>query len=125
MKHLGCSPSAQVEQNVPLECNINSDFTLAATTTEYIDQRGERNIPKRYLKEADWCEDRPLGTGYYITCLDNPSILIPIDFNFKHLQWGAPIPRRTDLWLKDLHLRDMDSVFLMKKEPRTEAVGDP
>ena len=40
-KHLGCSPSTQVEQNVPLECNINSDFTLAATTLEYIDHRGE------------------------------------------------------------------------------------
>ena len=88
-KCLGCSPSAQVEQNVPLECNINSDFTLAATTTEYIDRRGERNVPKRYLKEADWCEDGPLRTGYYIACLDDPSVLIPIDFNFKHLQWGC------------------------------------
>ena len=88
-KRLGRSPSAQVEQNIPLEHNINSDFTLAATTTEYIDRRGEQNIPKRYLKEADWCEDRPLGTGYYIACLDDPSILIPIDFNFKHLQWGC------------------------------------
>ena len=36
-KHLGHSPSAQVEQNIPLECNINSDFTLAATTLEYLD----------------------------------------------------------------------------------------
>ena len=93
-KCLGRSPSAQVKQNVPLEHNINSDFTLAATTTKYIDQRGERNIPKRYLKEADWCEDGPLGTGYYITCLDDPSILIPIDFNFKHLQWGCTHPKK-------------------------------
>ena len=88
-KHLGCSPSAQVEQNVQLECNINSDFALAATTTEYIDRRGEQNVPKRYLKEADWCEDRSLGTRYYIMDPDNPSILIPVDFNFKHLQWGC------------------------------------
>ena len=36
-KCLGCSLSAQVEQNVPLEHNINSDFTLAATTLEYLD----------------------------------------------------------------------------------------
>ena len=36
-KHLGRSLSAQVEQNVPLERNINSDFTLAATTLEYLD----------------------------------------------------------------------------------------
>ena len=32
---------AQVEQDVPLERNINSDFTLAATTLEYLDRRGE------------------------------------------------------------------------------------
>ena len=88
-KHLGHSLSAQVEQNVPLERNINSDFNLAATTTEYIDRRGERNVPKRYLKEADWCEDGPLRTGYYIACPDDLSLLIPIDFNFKHLQWGC------------------------------------
>ena len=29
-RHLGRSLPAQVEQNVPLERNINSDFTLAA-----------------------------------------------------------------------------------------------
>ena len=88
-KRLGHSHPAQVEQNVPLKCNINSDSTLAATTTEYIDRRGEQNVPKRYLKEADWCEDGPLRTRYYIACLDDPSILIPINFNFKHLQWGC------------------------------------
>ena len=89
VKRLGCSPSAQVEQNIPLEHNINSDFTLAATTINYLDRRGERNVPKRYLKEADWCEDGPLGTGYYIANPDDPSILIPVDFNFKYLQWGC------------------------------------
>ena len=88
-KRLGRSLPAQVKQNIPLERNINSDFTLAATTLKYLDRRGERNVPKRYLKEADWCEDGPLGTGYYIADPDNPSILIPIDFNFKHLQWGC------------------------------------
>ena len=93
-KRLGRSPSAQVEQNIPLERNINSDFTLAATTLEYIDRRGERNVPKRYLKEADWCEDGPLGTEYYIADPDNPSILIPIDFNFKYLQWGCTHPKK-------------------------------
>ena len=89
VKRLGRSIPAQVEQNVQLERNINSDFALAATTLEYIDWRGERNVPKRYLKEADWCEDRPLRTRYYIADPDDPSILIPIDFNFKYLQWGC------------------------------------
>ena len=88
-KRLGHSLPAQVEPNVQLKRNINSDFVLAATTLEYIDRRGERNVPKRYLKEADWCENRPLGTGYYITDPDDPSILIPVDFNFKYLQWGC------------------------------------
>ena len=89
MKCLGRSPTAQVEQNVLLECNINSDFTLAATTLEYLDQRGERNVPKRYLKDTNWCKEGSLGTGYYIANPEDPSILIPIDFNFKHLQWGC------------------------------------
>ena len=88
-KRLGRSLPAQVEQDVPLERNINSDFTLAATTTEHLDRRGERNVPKRYLKEADWCEEGPLGAGYYTADPDDASILIPIDFNFKYLQWGC------------------------------------
>ena len=88
-KRLGRSPSAQVEQNIQLRRNINSDFTLATTTRDYLERRGERNVPKRYLKEADWTEDGPLGTGYYTADPDDPSILIPIDFNFKYLQWGC------------------------------------
>ena len=88
-KHLSRSLPAQVKQDVPLKRNINSDFTLAATTLKYLVRRGERNIPKRYLKEADWCEDGTLGAGYYIADPDNPMILILVDFNFKHLQWGC------------------------------------
>ena len=88
-KRLGHSLPAQVKPNVQLECNINSDFALATTTLDYLEQRGERNVPKRYLKDADWCEEGPLGPGYYIADSDNPSILIAVDFNFKHLQWGC------------------------------------
>ena len=88
-KRLGRSLPAQVEPSVQPECNINSDFTLATTTLDYLERRGERNVPKRYLQDADWCEDRPLETGYYITDPDDPSILIAVDFNFKHLQWGC------------------------------------
>ena len=88
-KRLGHSLPAQVEPNVQLEHNINSDFTLATTTLDYLERRGERNVPKRYLKDADWCKDRPLGMGYYIADSDDPSVLITVDFNFKHLQWGC------------------------------------
>ena len=93
-KCLSHSLPAQVEQDVSLKCNINSDFTLAATTLEYLDQRGECNIPKRYLKEADWCKDGTLGTGYYIANPNDPTVLIPVDFNFKHLQWGCTHPKK-------------------------------
>ena len=88
-KRLSHSLSAQVKQSVPLERNINSDFTLAATTLEYLDCRGERNVPKGYLKKADWCEDRTLEAGYHIANPDDRTILIPVDFNFKHRQWGC------------------------------------
>ena len=88
-KRLGCSLPAQVELNVQPERNINSDFTLATTTLDYLERRGERNVPKRYLKDADWCEEGPLSPGYYIADSDDPSILIAIDFNFKYLQWGC------------------------------------
>ena len=88
-KRLSHSLPTQAELNIPLECNINSDFTLAATSIEYLDRRGERNIPKRYLKDADWCEDGPLGAGCYVADTDDPSVLIAVDFNFKFLQWGC------------------------------------
>ena len=88
-KRLGCSLHTQVELDIQLERNINSDFTLATTTLDYLERRGERNVPKRYLKDADWCEEGPLGPGYYIADSDDPSILIAIDFNFKYLQWGC------------------------------------
>ena len=85
-KRLGRSLPTQVESSVQLERNINSDFALATTTLDYLDRRGERNVPKRYLKDADWCEDGPLEAGYYIADSDDPLILIAVDFNFKHLQ---------------------------------------
>ena len=88
-KHLSRSLPVQVKQNVPLKRNINSDFTLAATTLEYLDRRGEHNVPKRYLKEAKWSEGGTLGARYYIADPDDPTILIPVDFSFKNLQWGC------------------------------------
>ena len=88
-KRLGRSLPAQVEPNVQPERNINSDFALATTTLDHLERRGERNVPRRYLKDADWCDEGPLGPGYYIADPDDPSILIAVDFNFKQLQWGC------------------------------------
>ena len=91
-KHWCCSHSTQVESNIILECNINSDLsTLATTTLEWLKRRGEQNIPRRYLKNAEWVKNGPLGPGYYVGDPDDKSEslnLIPIDFNFKALQWG-------------------------------------
>ena len=42
----------------------------------------------------DWCEDGPLGTGYYVVDPDDPAVLIPVNFNFKHLQWGCMRPKK-------------------------------
>jgi hypothetical protein len=53
---------------VPLTCNINSELeSTVATSTIFTDRRGEHNIPKRYLKEAEWYEEGYLGAGYYTT----------------------------------------------------------
>jgi hypothetical protein len=75
---------------VPLTCNINSELVpTVATSTVFTDRRGERNIPKRYLKEAEWYSDRYLGTGYYTTDPDSDvGGLTAVDFNFETLQWG-------------------------------------
>ena len=86
------SHPAQVEQNVPLERNINSDLhTLATIHRERLERRGERNVPKRYLKNTEWAKQGPLGAGYYIGDPDDDSEepnIIAVDFNFQALQWG-------------------------------------
>ena len=86
------SHPAQVEPNTPLERNINSDLhTLATIHKERLERRGERNVPKRYLKNAEWAKTGPLGAGYYIGDPDDDSEdpnIIAVDFNFQALQWG-------------------------------------
>ena len=86
------SHPAHIKQNIPLEHNINSDLhTLATPHREHLERRGERNVPKRYLKNAEWAKKGPLGVGYYIRDPDNDSEepnIIAVDFNFQALQWG-------------------------------------
>jgi hypothetical protein len=60
-----------------------------ATSTVFTDRRGEHNIPKRYLKEAEWYSNGYLGEGYYTTDPDSDiGGLTAVDFNFETLQWG-------------------------------------
>ena len=86
------SHQAQVEPDAPLERNINSDLrTLATIHKERLERRGERNVPKRYLKNAEWAKTGPLGAGYYIGDPEDDSEdpnIIAVDFNFQALQWG-------------------------------------
>ena len=89
LNNLVTATKLKLSQTFNSNVTFNSDLTLAATTLEYLDRRGECKVPKRYLKEADWCKDGTLGAGYYIANLDDPSILILVDFNFKNLQWGC------------------------------------
>jgi hypothetical protein len=75
---------------VPSTRNINSELlTTVATSTLITDRRGERNVPKRYLKEAEWYPNGYLGEGYYTSDPDSDTGgLSAVDFNFETLQWG-------------------------------------
>ena len=82
----------QVKTNTRSECNINSDLpSKVVPTKEYhLSQRGDRNVPLRYIKGAEWVEckeDQDLSPGYY--ALNDNSDLIPIEFDFKAIQWGV------------------------------------
>jgi hypothetical protein len=84
---------AHVEQNVPSTCNINSDSqSTVATSVVLVDRRGERNVPQRYLKDAEWYTDKYLGEGYYVADPNDDDRFCAVDFNFDTLQWGLTEP---------------------------------
>ena len=60
-------------------------------STELVERRGERNVPKRYLKSARWLKQGSLGEGYYAPGEKDDkgkNIKTPVDFNFSFIQWG-------------------------------------
>jgi hypothetical protein len=63
-----------------------------ATSEIFVDRRGERNVPKRYLKDAEWYLDKYLGEGYYVADPDDEDRFCAVDFNFDTLQWGLTEP---------------------------------
>jgi hypothetical protein len=78
---------------MPSTCNINSDsLSKVPTSISIIDRRGEQNVPKRYLKDTEWCTDKHLGHGYYVADSDDPNTFCAVDFNFDTLQWGLTEP---------------------------------
>ena len=77
--------------NTRSERNINSDLSskVAPTKEYHLSWRGDRNVPLRYIKGAEWVEqkeDQDLSPGYY--ALNDNSDLIPIEFDFEAIQWG-------------------------------------
>src|ERR1700761_8873009 len=62
---------AQVEQHEPSSRDIKLDLKVALSykTDIILEHRGERNVPKKFLKEARWdAHNKPAGTinlGYF------------------------------------------------------------
>jgi hypothetical protein len=63
-----------------------------ATSVILVNRRGERNVPRRYLKDAEWYPDKYLGEGYYVADPDDEDRFCAVDFNFDTLQWGLTEP---------------------------------
>ena len=86
-------PPAQVELHKQSSRDIKLDLTVALSyeTDITLKHRGERNVPKRYLKEARWdAHNKPDGTinlGYYAQ--DRVGNYVAVDFNFNTLTWGT------------------------------------
>ena len=84
---------AQVEQHEPSSRDIKLDLKVALSyeTDIILEHRGERNVPKRYLKEARWdAHNEPDGTinlGYFAQ--DREGNYVPVDFDFNTLTWGT------------------------------------
>ena len=85
-------PLAQVEQHEPSSRDIKLDLKVALSykTDIILEHRGERNVPRRYLKEARWdAHNEPDGTinlGYFAQ--DREGNYIPVDFDFNTLKIG-------------------------------------
>ena len=84
---------AQVEQHESSSRDIKLDLKVALSyeTDITLEHRGERNVPKKYLKEARWdAPNEPDGTidlGYFAQ--DREGNYIPVDFDFNTLTWGT------------------------------------
>ena len=62
---------------------------MVPTKEYHLSCRGDRNVPLRYIKGAEWVEQKDnqdLSPGYY--ALNDDSDLIPIKFDFEAIQWG-------------------------------------
>src|SRR5579859_6036110 len=82
---------AQVGQDAQLPCNIRSNLTVASSTGkgkfvyQCLQRRGDRNVPKRYLKTAEWIDSEGY-LGYYVRDLVDKET-IPVEFNHINNSW--------------------------------------
>jgi hypothetical protein len=79
---------AQVEQDESLTRNIKSNLILASRTDSFqqgsrLLRRGERTVPKRYIKSAHWLKVGD-DEGYFAV---HKGAYFPIEFNYEHCYW--------------------------------------
>ena len=85
--------NAQVEPHKPSSHDIKLDLKVARSykTDIILEHRGERNVPRQFLKEAHWdTHSDPDGTidlGYYAQ--DPHGNFYTVDFDFNTLMWGT------------------------------------
>ena len=86
-------PEAQVEQHEPSSRDIKLDLKVAQSyeTDIILERRGERNVPRRYLKNTQWDvhnhSDGTIDLGYFAQ--DPKGNYHAVDFNFNTLMWGT------------------------------------
>ena len=84
---------AQVEQHEQSSRDFKLDLAVALSykTDIILEYRGERNIPRRYLKEARWDAhnepDGMINLGYFAQ--DREGNYVAVDFDFNTLTWGT------------------------------------
>ena len=71
----------------------NTTRGLWEFTEYFLDQRGSRNIPQKFLKSAQWEEEHRSVPGYFA---GEGSLIIAVEFNFEHLCWTEARYRRTE-----------------------------
>src|SRR5579859_3187093 len=82
---------AQVEQDAQLSRNIRANLTMASSTGKgkfvyrRLQRRGDRNVPKRYLKTAEWIDSEGY-LGYYVRDIIRKET-VPVEFNHTNCLW--------------------------------------
>ncbi len=86
----------------------------------FFHQRGQRNVPQKFIKGAVWVPYRRgyEGTPGYFTQLyhDNPNSLYPVEFNFNLVSWVDVRYSNTNLKWVAYRLTNFDTLHLTEEE---------